>query len=104
MKNNRLVKLLKLESDRPLDPFIKFAIAQELTREQKPIEAEKKYRSLAENHPKYTGTYLHWGILLEEIGKEEEAMEIFRRGLEICKEESAQNDYRELKQAIDERS
>jgi tetratricopeptide (TPR) repeat protein len=102
MKNNRLVKLLKLEQERPSEPFIQFAIAQELQREGELTKACERYQGLLEKHPNYTGTYYHLGKLYEQLGSVEQARSVYVKGIEISKAASAANDLREITHALND--
>lgn len=100
MKNNRLVKLLKLEQERPSEPFIQFAIARELQLADQLDQARERYQALIESEPNYTGTYYHLGKLYEQLSLVKEAKEIYSRGIDICSKLNAANDLREITQAL----
>jgi tetratricopeptide (TPR) repeat protein len=102
LKNNRLVKLQKLEQERPSEPFIQFAIALEYQRLGLGSEAAARYQWLLDNAPDYTGTYYHFGKLYEQSGQFDKATETYQKGIEIAQNEKAANDLRELQQALND--
>lgn len=42
------------------------------------------FQDLRENHPDYVGTYYHFAKFLEEQGRKEEALEVYRVGMEVA--------------------
>jgi tetratricopeptide (TPR) repeat protein len=43
------------------------------------------FEDLIANHPDYVGTYYHLGKLYEIIGRKPEAIDIYRRGMEVAR-------------------
>jgi Flp pilus assembly protein TadD len=79
--SERLDQLLKFKDSRPDDPFIQYAIGIELKNAERFVEAESQLRIVAERFPTYVPTYLHFGQVLEAVGKEDEARSVYQQGL-----------------------
>jgi len=78
------------------DPFIKYAIATEYVKLKEYELALKFYNDLLVNHPDYIGTYYHLGKLLELLGKKEEAISIYEKGMDIAKKIKNMHAFSEL--------
>lgn len=84
MSNKRLEQLLTFLADGSKDPFIKYAIATEYAKIGDHENALKYYQDLVSNEPMYLGTYYHLGRLLEELGRTDEAVEIYEKGMMVA--------------------
>lgn len=85
MSINRLEKLQDFLSNEPNDPFLKYAIATEYIRLNNPQEALKFYLDLVRNHEDYVGTYYHLGKLYESMGKQQEALDTYEKGIAVAR-------------------
>ncbi len=85
MSINRLEKLQEFLQNEPNDPFLKYAIATEYIRLNNPQEALKFYLDLVQNHEDYVGTYYHLGKLYESLAKQEDALQIYEKGIQIAR-------------------
>ena len=81
------------------DTFSRYALGLEYVKEQNFIEAENCFQFLIENHPAYIGTYYQYGKLLQQMGKEEEAKTIFRKGMLLTQNTDLKT-YSELQNAF----
>lgn len=86
--------------EKPGDSFLLYAIAQEFTKLNNNPEALKFYIGLVNEHPEYTGTYYHLGKLYEKLGQPKDALQTYRRGLEMTRRLGAQHDHSELLGAL----
>jgi tetratricopeptide (TPR) repeat protein len=83
-KMTRLEQLRLFLEENPKDPFLLFALAREWEKCQEYVQALSAYDTLVEQHPRYIGTYYHYGSLLHAIGEKNKALEIFDRGIVIA--------------------
>lgn len=86
MNDDRLQKLFAfLESD-PSDPFIKYALATEYTKRLELEKALSFFEDLMTNHEQYVGTYYHAGKLYEKLGRMEDAVKTYQKGMMVARE------------------
>lgn len=98
MNADRLEQLYKFLQEDPDDPFLLYAIATEYrhTDQQKAMEF---YNKLLAEHENYVGTYYHAAQLHEELGRQEEAERIYKKGMQISRQEGNLHAFSELQQA-----
>jgi len=97
MNPSRLDQLFDFYKEDPNDPFTIYAIATEYLK----IDIEKSryyYELLLANHENYVGTYYHAGKLYEQIGKKDQAEKIYKKGMQISRQEGNQHAFAELQQ------
>ena len=85
MSKERLEQLMKFLNDGSTDPFIRYAIATEYVKLKEYDLALKYYKDLLLNDPDYIGTHYHTGKLLELLGRKEEAISTYEKGMDIAK-------------------
>lgn len=85
MQNQRLTKLFEFLSQEPNDSFILYAIATEYNAQNDIENALTYYLKLTDMHPNYVGTYYHLGKLYEKMGKKEEAVATYEKGMEVAR-------------------
>ena len=88
-----------LEED-PNDSFLLFAIAKEYEKQNDLVTSISYYEKVIENDSNYTGVYYHLGAALAEIGQKDNAIEIYKKGIEICKSQGDQHSLSELKSVL----
>ncbi|MCE2789741.1 MAG: hypothetical protein LW630_07505 [Saprospiraceae bacterium] len=67
------------------DSFVRFALAKEYENGGQLEEAVRQYLILEQNDPGYVGLYYHLGHAYAELGKLEEALMTFDRGIEVAR-------------------
>ncbi len=91
-----LVKMLKKESG---DVFLNYALALEYATDMNMVaEAEHLYRKVIDKDNNYIAAYYQLGKLLESSHRNDEAIEIYKKGLEkatINKDNKAINEFGE---------
>lgn len=97
---NRLATLLQIESQKPNDDFLLFAIGLEYISVEEWGKAKDYLERLRHIHPSYTATYLHLGKLYEQLNENENAKNCYESGLMITKEKNEQKNWRELNEAL----
>ena len=55
-----------------------------------------------ERHPNYTAAYLHFGMSLQDVGKQEEAQKILELGIKVAGNSGELHAQEELKAALKE--
>lgn len=100
MSNARLDKLFQYLETNPADSFARFCIAQEYKKQGEEEEALAQFRQLKEQDPEYIGTYYHLGKLYEQRGDDDQAVLIYREGMEIARKKGDQHSLNELQQAL----
>lgn len=97
---DRITQLKNFLADNPEDPFLIYALATEHISNNKDHEAEPLFMNLLQNHPGYIATYYHFGKLKERAGLKEEAMELYRQGIEKARLAKEQHSLSELQSAL----
>jgi tetratricopeptide (TPR) repeat protein len=85
----------------PDDSFSRYALALELEKEQRPGEAIARLQEVLGRDENYVPAYYHLGRMLAKDGKDEEALAIYRRGLEAASQAGDQKTRNEIQEAID---
>lgn len=67
--------------DNPDDAFARYALALECAKLGEQEVAVAHFRALLERHPEYVAGYFQYGELLVDLGRTEEAKQIFTRGM-----------------------
>jgi tetratricopeptide (TPR) repeat protein len=81
---DRIAKLRAFVDARPDDPFPRYALAIEHRNAGDHAQAWQVFESLLATHPDYTAGYLHAGNALLAAGRREEAVRVWKRGVEAC--------------------
>ncbi len=96
---NRIDQIKAFLEDTPNDPFLHYAMAQELYKMNSKDEALAKYLELIEKFPNYVGTYYHLGKLQIELKDKVSAMSTFELGISIAQNLKDQHSLAELQSA-----
>lgn len=94
--SNRLEELQQFLAESPNDPFLKYAITMEYQKLGDHDKVFGGFQDLRENHPDYVGTYYHFAKFLEEQDRKEEALEVYRVGMEVAQRVRNRHAYGEL--------
>jgi tetratricopeptide (TPR) repeat protein len=93
---SRLEQLQNFLKDSPKDPFLLFAVAKEHDSLGDPQKALDFYLTLRETTPQYVGLYYHLGKLYERLQQPNDALEAYKTGIVVAKEEKDMHAYNEL--------
>ena len=93
---SRKDQILQLLAASPNDAFLRFALAKEWEQDGNDPEALAIYQGLADDQPRYVGTYYHLGKTLERLQRPEEAWKVYTRGIEVTREMGEDHAMREL--------
>ncbi|MFB6272516.1 MAG: tetratricopeptide repeat protein [Salinibacter sp.] len=99
MGNNRLAQLKSFYEEDPEDPFTRYALAQEHLKHDHTERALALFEELVETTPDYVGTYYHLGKLYEQLGRTDDALDTYERGIEVAREQGEQKSLSELQDA-----
>ena len=97
---SRLDQLLAFLADDPTDPFTLYALATEYRAAGDTAEAWQYYDQLLREHPAYVGTYYHAAALLTELGRRDEAEQVYRTGLTEARRQGQHHAAAELQGAF----
>ena len=84
----------------PKEPFILFAIAQEYTKMGELNEAIVYLEKLITSSPNYSGAYYHLGKLYEQSERLNDAIAVYKKGMEITKIQGELHAFNELQSAL----
>jgi tetratricopeptide (TPR) repeat protein len=84
MNFTRLEQLQNMLQASPGDAFLVFAIAKEYEKNGALQDALLHYERLAEKDPEYVGLYYHYGKLLERLNKMDEALSVYKKGVDTA--------------------
>jgi len=97
----RLEQLQKFFEEDPRDPFNIYALALELSKSDKQ-QAAALFELALSKHPSYLATYYHAAKLYESLNNSEQAVHIYKRGIEEARNQHESKVLRELQSAMDE--
>jgi len=100
MTTDRLESLRTFHLEDPDDPFIRFALGSELSKREQFDDALRIFKDLVDDVPDYIGTYYHLGKLLEQMDRTNEALQIYRTGIERAGVLGEQHARAELQSAL----
>ena len=81
----RLAALRQLAAGEPDDPLTQFLYGSEAASLGFPDEARTAFEAAIRLDPRYAAAYRHLGNALEKLGRTAEAVEIYRRGIDVAK-------------------
>lgn len=96
----RFEYLTQLLTASPNDTFVLFALAKECEKGGDKENALKFYLQLQNTDPNYVGLYYHLGKLYEGKGELQQAIQTYKKGIEICRIAGDQHSASELGGAL----
>ena len=81
---DRIATFKSFISRAPADPFPRYGLAMEHKGQGQLAEAWAVFSELLEKFPDYVPTYLMAGGTLVGLGRRDEAVDIYRRGIEVA--------------------
>lgn len=97
MSTDRLEQLFNFLKTSPDEPFILYAIASEYVKRNDLTKALYYFQELVDKRPDYVGTYYHFGKLYEALGRKEEAVETYQKGMLAAKQMNDTHAFSELR-------
>lgn len=102
VNDKNIRKLAANVQKNPEDQFSKFALALELLKRDQVHKAKLLFESVYKQDPEYLGVYYHLGKLYQSIDLFDDALAMFKKGVEVA---DKKNDFRtksELLEAINQ--
>ena len=81
---SRLETLKSMLDQNPKDSFARYGLAMEYKNAGEWEDAMREFRSLIAMNADYHAAYFHGGQTLERMGREDEARELYREGVEAA--------------------
>jgi thioredoxin-like negative regulator of GroEL len=85
----------------PGDSFSRYALALELEKEGKELEAITHLQEVLARDPDYVAAYYHLGRMLARMGQIEDARAVYHRGIDAAEAAGDKKTSSEIKEAID---
>jgi tetratricopeptide (TPR) repeat protein len=98
---NRLDTLKSMLAEDPKNTFARYGLAIEYTNIGENDKAVDEFRKLIDVNPNYAAAYYHGGRALENLGKVEEAREMYEKGIEVTTRIGDNHTKSELQAALD---
>ena len=100
MKTRREL-LEEFVADDPNDSFSRYALALELEKENRAIEATEQLQEVIARDPNYVPAYYHLGRILGRMGQIEDARAVYHRGLDAAISTGDQKTRGEIQEALE---
>jgi Tfp pilus assembly protein PilF len=102
MEMDRMQKLREWLAASPADSFLQHALAMEHLRIGEQEEARRLLEKLLNDNPAYVGSYYQLATLLQSMGRKEEALEWYEKGMKAAAAAGDRKALGELRSAYDE--
>lgn len=99
---DRMAKLKQYLEVAPHDSFLQHALALEYIKIGNDLEAKILFNRILKRDADYIGSYYHLGKLLERIGEPRNAIDIYKKGMQVAKALNDRHSYNELQAAYDD--
>jgi len=99
---DRMERLKAFLKESPDDSFLKHALALEYIKIGNDEEAKTMFESNLDKDAAYVATYYHLGKLLERAGAQQEAIDIYEKGMQVAKAAGDMHSYNELQAAYED--
>lgn len=99
---SRIEKLQEFIATSGKDSFLQHALALEYIKTGNDAEARKLFSEILEREPGYVGSYYHLGKLFERAGEFNEAMAIYKKGMEEAQKVNDMHSRMELQGALED--
>lgn len=97
---NRLEQLIQMLEQEPADDFLNHALAMEYLSQQKVKDAIAVFKNILQRNPSYLPSYYQLGQALEKAGANEEAIAVYKAGIELAKQQNNKKAQGELSEAL----
>ncbi len=101
MAMERMQALKAILAANPGDKLARYGLAMEQIKAGELEEAVAQFRALVQADPDYLYAYFHAGQTLEKLGRNGEAAEMYRRGVEAAARKQDKHAEQELQAALD---
>jgi Tfp pilus assembly protein PilF len=100
MAANRLDILKTMVAQNPRDSFSRYGLAMEYRNAGDLEAAMAEFRTIMGSNPDYVAAYFHGAQTLERMGLEDEAREVYRKGVEAASRTGNQHARSEMEAAL----
>lgn len=100
--DSKIKKLAQYIKNNPGDSFSKFALALEFLKVDELTKARILFEDIQKHDPGYDGVYYHLGKLYEMLGRTNEAMSTYKKGIRVAANNKHKRNVSELKEALAE--
>lgn len=100
MSQDRLPLILEMLENNPGDTFLRYAAALEYIKLEETDTAIDLLSKLVKDNPDYLPSYYQLGKLLEEKGKSDKAITIYKKGAEVAGQQNDTKTLGELTEAL----
>lgn len=97
---DRLALIEEMRAEQPDDPFLDYAAALEYLKREAFDVALKRLESLRLKHPEYLALYYQLGQTYSALGKVEDAIDAYREGQGVARNQNDQKTLGELSEAL----
>jgi Tfp pilus assembly protein PilF len=101
MASSRLEALKGMVAENPKQSFLRYGLAMEYKNAGDLEAAVGEFRALIATDPDYSAAYFHGGQTLEKLGREEEAREVYREGIEASTRKGDLHTRNEIQAALE---
>ena len=98
---DRIDQLRKFIEANPAEPFPRYALALELKGKGDVEGAARELLELSQRVPDYLAAYLQLGLLLQALGRNDEARATLQRGQQVARKKGDTHTLSELTSALD---
>jgi len=96
---SKIKQLARQIREHPGDSFSKFALALEFRKQGEFKKARILFEDILNNDPEYVGVYYHLGKLYEVLDRPNEALELYKKGIEVSQKQKELRTKSELEEA-----
>jgi tetratricopeptide (TPR) repeat protein len=101
MAAERMEVLRSMLAQDPKNTFARYGLAMELIKAGKPEQAVEEFQNLLAASPDYAAGYFHAGRTLENMGRIDEAREMYEQGIAVTTRTGDTHTRSELQAALD---
>ncbi len=102
MSDERIAKLKEFLIKDPNDSFTRYALALEHAGRGETELAASMLKDLLQRDPKYIPAYQQLGYAYQKLERRDDAIEIFKRGIQVATEQGDLHARSEMQDALDE--
>lgn len=102
MSTSRLDQLLAMLREDPEDTFLRYAAGLEYAGRREYDSALEYLEALRQRNPEYLPTYYQLGAVYEELDRTEDAVQTYRNGIQVGRQQNDLHTVSELQAALDE--
>lgn len=96
----RLEQILDFLKESPQDPFLNYALTMEYVKLGQEEKALLGFEKMLAEFPDYIGSYYHFGKFLEKKSDSTRATEVYRKGIELARQNRKMHALSELQSAL----